>query len=71
MPPAVHHVLAAVAPHVPAALVPAGTLAGVLALAPTLPAAFNWLGFECRLRPGDDRVDFAGCSEECDGGREQ
>lgn len=71
MPPAPHEVLAAVAPHVPAPLVsPAGVRAFV-DWSRRLPPAFNWLGFECRLAADDPRVDFAGCCEAWDGGRDQ
>ncbi len=69
MPPRPSSVLAAVAHHVPEALVPADALAACQRLAAVLPPAFNWIGFECRLRAGDDRVDFAGCCEAQDGGR--
>jgi len=69
MPPPVRSIMEAVAAYVPEPLVPASTRAAVARLAPRLPPAFNWLGFECRLRAGDDRVDFAGCCEAHDGGR--
>lgn len=70
MPPAPHHVLAATAHHVPAALVPPTTLRTLVDWSWRLPAAFNWLGFECRLGADDPRVDFAGCCEAWDGGRD-
>jgi hypothetical protein len=70
MPPSSHQVLAATARHVPPQLVPPATLASMVDWSRRLPAAFNWLGFECRLAAGDDRVDFAGCCEAWDGGRE-
>lgn len=69
MPPPPFDVLAAAARHVPAALVPAEALAAGLRVAAGLPPAFNWIGFECRLQAGDDRVDYAGCCEAWDGGR--
>lgn len=71
MPPAPQEVLAAVAPHVPAALVDPARLRAIAGWSRRLPPAFNWLGFECRLAAGDPRVDFAGCCEAWDGGREQ
>ncbi|MDC0720300.1 hypothetical protein [Nannocystis bainbridge] len=70
MPPVPHEVLAAVLPHVPAALVAPAQLGAIAAWSRRLPPAFNWLGFECRLGDGDSRVDFAGCCEVWDGGRD-
>ncbi|WAS90865.1 hypothetical protein [Nannocystis punicea] len=70
MPPVPHEVLAAVAPHVPAALVAPAQLQALAEWSRRLPSAFNWLGFECRLAEGDPRVDFAGCCEAWDGGRD-
>ncbi|SFE94789.1 hypothetical protein SAMN02745121_06195 [Nannocystis exedens] len=69
MPPAPHEVLAAVAPHLPAALVEPARLQAIAGWSRRLPPAFNWLGFECRLAEADPRIDFAGCCEAWDGGR--
>lgn len=63
-------VVRAAATHVPTALVDPVALARVAGLAATLPAAFNWAGFECRLHPGDDRVDFGVCIDSRDRGRD-
>ncbi|MCY1058941.1 hypothetical protein [Nannocystis sp. SCPEA4] len=71
MPPVPHEVLAAVAPHVPAELVAPARFEAIAAWSRRLPPAFNWLGFECRLADGDPRIDFAGCCEAWDGGRDQ
>lgn len=69
MPLPPQHVLRAVAPFVPDVLVGAAAQAATYELSTRLPPAFNWLGFECRL-DDDPRVDFAGCTETWDGGRE-
>jgi len=63
-------VLAAAACHVPIALVSTDDLGAIRALAADLPAAFNWLGFECRLARGDRRVDFGVCIDSRDRGRD-
>jgi squalene-hopene/tetraprenyl-beta-curcumene cyclase len=49
--------LVVVAPSVPTELVSAGTVRRLTAVAGTLPPIHR-AGFECRLRAGDDRVDF-------------
>lgn len=63
-------ILQAASGHLPDVLVPTSSWATMQQLADRLPPAFNWLGFECRL-DADTRVDFAGCCEVWDGGREQ
>ena len=65
-----HEVLGAIADHVPASLVPGAARLAVEGFARRLPPAFNWLGYECRLGAGDERVDFAGCCEAWNGGRD-
>lgn len=59
----------AVAPWLPAALVSPESLARIQDLAARLPVAFGWAVCECRLRSGDDRVDFLTCASARDGGR--
>jgi len=71
MPPVPHEVLAAVAAHVPAELVAPARFQAIAGWSRRLPPAFNWLGFECRLAADDPRIDFAGCCEVWDGGRDQ
>lgn len=62
-------VVRAAAVHISPLLVDAGALGRILELSAPLPAAFNWAGFECRLRAGDDRVDFGVCIDSRDRGR--
>jgi len=59
----------AVAPWLPPALVSPARQARIRALSARLPVAFRWAVFECRLRPGDDRVDFLICASKRDGGQ--
>jgi len=61
----------AVAPWLPPVLVPPESLARIEDLSARLPAAFGWAVCECRLGPGDDRVDFLVCASARDGGRER
>lgn len=62
-------ILAAAARHVPATLVDPPARMAIEALAVGMPAAVNWLGFECRLHRDDRRVDFGVCIDSRDRGR--
>lgn len=58
-----------VEPWLPPSLLPPAWRARIHALAAHLPPAFGWGLFECRLEPGEARVDFMVCAMASDGGR--